>query len=410
MPLLVAYLGQAGLGVWLIALSFMGLIGFVSTGMSTALVTEISRNNVPESQYKIVQLISAATLIAAVFSVLSILFLVPLALWIDWARMLGVTAVLSSRDIAELMVTLAILLSATMIVAVPRQVMLGRMHGYLSHLMDFAGVVAGALGLVLAIQFKAPLWVLGLSFVGPPVLTLFAGGLFYLHRSGLTFFSQRAIERQTLSALWRDSLRMSGYQGAHAVSSQSDLLLIGLILGAPASAAYGIALRVFSLPILLSAAVNYAQWPVLAKADAEGRHDGVSRLFRQTLFFGTSSATAIALIVALAYQPLVEIWLGAVVYTDAAILVGMIVWVFVATLVNTCDSLLRARQQTHLLMLSMVRMAVLNIVVTLILLPLIGPAGAIWGSVTGFALALLVPYLWHLRGDIGFVSASDRPK
>jgi O-antigen/teichoic acid export membrane protein len=100
---------------------------------------------------------------------------------------------------------------------------------------------------------------------------------------------------------------------------------------------------------------------------------------------------------AVAYDFLIDLWLGRDLPTDAAIIYGMVAWVLVATLVNTCDSVLRARNETSLLLRSMVLMAAINLPLTLLLLPQIGPAGAIWGTVTGYALALLLPYLVRLR-------------
>ena len=136
---------------------------------------------------------------------------------------------------------------------------------------------------------------------------------------------------------------MAGYQTAYAVSAHSDLFLIGMILGAPASAAYGLARRIFSLPVILGETINHAQWPALARADAAGDREGVGRVLRWTLLAGSSLALATAVSMAVAYEFLI------------------------------------------------------NLPLTLLLLPQIGPAGAIWGTVTGYTLALLLPYLVRLR-------------
>ena len=49
--------------------------------------------------------------------------------------------------------------------------------------------------------------------------------------------AERNLDRSTFCELGSDSLRMAGYQSAYAVSSQSDLFLIAMFLGAPATAA-----------------------------------------------------------------------------------------------------------------------------------------------------------------------------
>ncbi len=400
LPLLLSYLGQDGLGVWMIALSLMGLVGFVSTGLSASVVTAIGRASAAPSGKSLVRLSTAASVIAMFYAAIVLVVIVPAALLIDWAWLLGLDSGLSGQPVAWLMVTLAVLLGCGLALSVPRQIMLGRMHGYLAHMLDFAGLIAGAVCLVIAIYFQMPLWMLGAAFMAPPILTVFIGGLFYLHHAGIPLFSRQNLDGKTLNELGRDSLRMAGYQSAFAVSSQSDLFLIGIILGAPASAAYGIAQRVFSLPILVSTSVNQAQWPAMSRADAAGEYAAVGRMFRRTLVIGSGVAISVAVAIALAYEPLIRLWLGQVIESDSLVLVGMVAWVTVATPVITFDSLLRARQETSFLMRCMIAMATINIPTTLLLLPWIGPAGAIWGSVAGYTFALLLPYSVRLWGSI----------
>lgn len=400
LPLLLSYLGQDGLGVWMIALSLMGLVGFVSSGLSASVVTAIGRASAAPSRESLVRLSTAASLIALCYGAIVFAAVVPTALLIDWTWLLGLGGGLSGQPVARLMSALAVLLACGLVVSVPRQIMLGRMHGYLAHMLDFAGLVAGAVCLVIAIHFQMPLWLLGAALMAPPMITVFIGGLIYLHHADIPLFSRRNLDRETFSKLGRDSLRMAGYQSAFAVSSQSDLFLIGIILGAPASAAYGIAQRVFSLPILVSTSVNQAQWPAMARADAAGEHAAVGRMFRRTLAIGSGVAISVAVAAALAYEPLIRLWLGRIIESDPLVLAGMVAWVIVATPVITCDGLLRARQETSFLMRCMFAMATINIPTTLLLLPWIGPAGAIWGSVTGYMFALLLPYSFRLRGSI----------
>lgn len=404
LPLLLAYLGTDGLGIWLIALSLIGLIGFVGAGLSASIVTSIGRADADPSGLNVQRITTAATAIAICWGLLVLAVAVPSALALDWAWLLSLETARYGRDVSYLMAALASMLAFSLLANVPKQIMIGRLHGYVAHLLDFVGVIAGALGLILALNFDAPLWILGLVFMGPTIAMQLTGGLFYLRRAGIPLFSRQNIDRDTFRFMGKDSLRMAGYQSAYAVSSQSDLLLIGIMLGAPASAVYGIAQRVFSLLILLMSTVNYAQWPAMARADAAGETEPVSRMFRLTLIIGSAVTVTAAIAIALIYEPLIHIWLGRTIETDPLILIGMVAWVLVATLVLTCDSLLRARQKTNLLMRCMMVMAVINIATTLALLPLIGPAGAIWGSVTGHTFALLLPYIYYLRGDLGWTS------
>lgn len=397
LPLLLAELGQSGLGVWMIALSLMALVALLNTGLSNSLVTLIARAGVENSDVGLRRLATAATLIAVITAAVVFSITLPVVFLLDWTALFNLDSDSLGNQTRWMMVVIVVLVSFGMLASVPRQIMFGRMHGYMSNILDIFGVIAGALALILCLLFGAPLWLLALSFMAPSSLIVMAGGLVYLKREGIPMYSRANLHRNTLRQLFNDSLRMLGYHGAYTVSSQSDILLVGLILGAPASAVYGVAQRVFSLPIMLGLSVNRAQWPALARADSAGDGYGLARMVRYTLMIVSLSATAVAAILAISYQPLLDVWLGDRLETDSSLLIGMVAWVLVATLVNTLDSVLRAQNKTAFLMRSMMYMAVLNIATTLILLNLIGNAGAIWGSVTAYTIALLVPYVIDLR-------------
>jgi O-antigen/teichoic acid export membrane protein len=405
MPLLLEHLGQEGLGIWMIALSLMTLVGFMSTGLSASIVTLVGRANNDTKAY-LSKLTTASSLVAVIIGLLILTITLPLAIIIDWAERLSLQETISSSDIAMLMATLAILLSFGFVATIPRQVMVGRLQGYLAYLLDFFGIVVGAALLFVAVGVDAPLWVLGAAFIAPTYISYFFGGLIYLRKAGISFADRRYFDREILISVARDSLRMGGYQGAYAVSTHSDLFLIGLILGAPASAAYGVAQRIFSIPILVSLIVNHAQWPAMARADASGDIDLISRVLRPTLILGSGFALIVAITIAAGYDSILMFWLKDKIDTEPAILIGMVIWVLIATAVNTCDSVLRARNDTAFLLRAMLTMATLNLTITISLLHIIGPSGAIWGSILGFTFGLLIPYTFRIRAF--FLNAKEK--
>ena len=401
MPVLLSDLGKEGLGLWLIALSVIGMISFANAGLSTSLVTAIGRASVDASDEMICRLTSCATLIALGSGAAVAAIVLPAALMIDWHWVLNLSSEIKPEDVTRLFVVLMAICTFGFVAYVPRQIMIARLHGYLAYAVDLVGIVAGAGLMLFALHLGKALWVIALAFILPQYLALGILGLVYLRRERIPLLSRAHIDRATLSSLGRESAKFTAYQASYAISSQSDILLVGIVLGAPATAAYGIAQRIFSLPVLFVTAVNQALWPELARADANREDARVARIHSRMLYLGTSAALATALVLAFGYKLLVTLWLGRFVPTDPLILEGMVCWVLVTSLVNTMDTLLRARLETSFIMYGMLAMAIINICTTLALLPIIGPAGAIWGSVTGYAVALLIPYSLKIRGQSG---------
>lgn len=400
-PVLLSRLGQEAFGLWLIALSLLGLIGFINAGISSAVVTAIARASADESGLELRRLVSAAVLVAAAWCALVAVIAIPAALTIDWHSLLHLGASIEPIEVTRLMVAIAATMSAGFVASVPRHVMLGCQHGYLANAVDFVGILVSAALLVAGLYASAPLWLLAFAFIAPQYATLLAGGLVYLKRAGIPIFSTAHLNGRVLKSVAMESGRLGVYQCAFAVSSQSDLFLIGVILGAPAGVAYGVAQRLFALLMLAGATVNYAQWPMLAKADAAGDSEKVARVYRQTMLVGSAAGTAAAVLLALLYDHVVRLWLGRVLETDPLIIAGMVAWVMVATLVNTSDTLLRAKGATAFITRAMVAMAAINIAATVLLLHLVGSAGAIFGSVIGFAFGLLLPYVLRIRHILG---------
>lgn len=391
-PFLFGELGQSGLGVWMIALSLMGLVGTLNSGLSITLVTSIGRAGEQDNADDSSRLATAGTIIALATGLLTLVLCLP-AIWlIDWVGLLGLDDGTAGAEVAAMLTVLAGTLAFGFLAAVPRQIMMGRMHGYVAHMLDLAGVLVGSGALIAALIAGKPLWVLALAFMGPSPVLLLLGAMVYLRRQRITLFALQHIHGPTVEKLGRDSLRMVSYHTAYSISSQSDLLLVGALVGAPASAVYGVAVRIFFLPISLALAINHAQWPAMARADAAGNWSGFDRMMRLTLLILVTSCAALSCSIALVYPDLVKIWLGRPLETDAALLVGMAVWVPLAVTVNIYDTALRAQNATSYLARSMFVMAAINLVSSLILIQIVGYPGALWGTIAGYTLALLIPY------------------
>lgn len=392
MPFLLGELGQAGLGVWMIALSLMALVGTLNSGLSITLVTAFGRASSQNSADDNSRLATAGIIIALATALLTLALCLP-AIWLfDGIGLLSLDGGISAAEVCAMLSVMAGTLAFGFLAAVPRQIMMGQLHGYVAHMLDLAGVIVGSGALIFALIAGQPLWVLALAFMAPSPVLLVIGGMLYLRRYRIAMFTLSHIHGPTVRELGRDSLRMVGYHTAYSISSQSDLLLIGALVGAPASAVYGVAQRVFSLPILLAQAFNQAQWPAMARADAAGDWSGFDRTLRLTLVLLTTSCAVLSCGIALVYPDLVTIWLGRPLQTEAALLIGMVVWVPLAVVVNIFDAALRAQSATGYLARSMFVMAAINLVSSLILIRIIGYPGALWGTIVGYTLALLIPY------------------
>lgn len=394
-PFLLDKLGSAGLGVWMIALSLMGLMSTLNSGLSIALVTRASRANDDASAEATESLSVTATIIALITAALLMTVCLPPVLLIDWTTLLALESAAQGWEVKELLVALIAIMALGFVAAVPKQIMLGRLHGFVSHAIDIVAVVVGAIALIVGLLLDFPLWALAVVFMGPAPVMGILGGVAYLRHQRIRYFVPSRFRRDVFRSLGEDSYKMVGYHAAYSVSSQTDIFLIGALVGAQASAIYGVAQRIFSLPIMFALAVTNAQWPALAKADAAGDYAKFDQILRSTLRALAAFGFAIGLAIALAYPNILLLWLGRDLNTDIMLIVGQAIWIPLAIIVTLYDISFRARDETGFLAKHMIMMAVVNIVCSLALVQTIGYAGAIWGTIIGYAAVLLIPYLYR---------------
>lgn len=395
LPFLLSYLGQDQLGIWLITLSLFTIFGFASSGLSAGIVTAIGQAAGKEDPDETGAIILGGYAVALSWAALVNVFTVPLALLLEWDVLLG--GAVPADTMSRLFVISGALIGAGLVSILPRFAMLGRGHGGIAFTIETLGVLLGGASLITAIHWKAGLPALLLAFFVPAIIIDTIGGMAYFALAKLRLISARAHALRRMRVLYRDGTRMLGYHAAYGISSNSDTLVIGLILGPSASAVYGIAHRIFSVLIMLGYAVNTAQWPAFAKACGSGNFDYVRRVFRKTVAVVTAVATVSALALAVFYEPILELWIDQGISTPASLLVVFVAWTVTATFVNCCDSVLKAKADFRFMLNCALSMSVINLVLTVIFLPLIGVTGAVLGTLTAYVLAMLIPFTYRLR-------------
>lgn len=396
-PALLGHLGAAGLGVWMMALSTMGVMGFLNAGVAGATITAVGRAS-GEDRRETVNIVATSAMVLALLAGLATA--VPgaaAAALLDWQKLLRLNGAVSGDELKKLMFVLAVSLGVGFPANVPKFILLGHLKGYLAHSLDLVGALASAGLLILGIWLGWPIYLLAAAFLFPQTAVLLFGGGVLLTRERIAFISPDKFNRATFSDLLRHGSKLALYQASFAFSSHLGLILVGLIAGPKASATFGVAQRLFALPLTFVATLNYALWPALAKADAAGHLDWARRTYLKTLSITLGVGVVVAVVMTVFYEQIIILWLGRPIETPAALTVGMAAWLLVSIAVNSSDTLLRSRGQTNLLMIAMVAMLLVALPTSILLIQQIGAAGAIWGTVIAFVLCLIIPYSIAIR-------------
>lgn len=390
MPALLSYLGAERFGLWLIALSFLGIIGVVNIGMSSAIITAMGRANAGAGE-RVENQAASAMAMALLLCLVTGAIILPLVVMVDWHSLFSLPAGISAQEVTELMAALAICLAIGFPARVPKFVLMGTLKGFLAHFIELLAVLAAAGALLTAIWLRQPLYILILVFLLPQsFLMLIAGGA-CLWRSGLSL-SPSSAEWPIVLDLLKEGAKLTFNQASVAIANHSDMVLIGLIAGAGAAAIYGVVQRLFAVPVLLVSVLNDALWPAFSKADAEGRASWVSAVFVRLLVAMITVSIICGLGTAYFFAPITHLWLGEAQDASGMLLLGTAAWAVLFAVTKTAGTLLRALRETTFLTRAMAAMALVNVPVSLVLIHEMGAAGAIWGTVVAYSLCLVIPY------------------
>ena len=206
-----------------------------------------------------------------------------------------------------------------------------RMH-IANLLFGIPAALGTSLGLV-ALSLGFGLTGLAAGHVAAVVLLYCAGWLATRKIRGVTFgFAHR--DRALLWTLLRSGSSYLGYSLSYLLM-QSDILLVGILLGPTVVTAYGIAYKLMDYLVLLTWKIPDSLFPTIAELDI--RTGSTSLRMVHTLSGKLSSAVAFLLATTLALygHPALSLWLGAENIVPRAVFVAFAVLVVMQALVHS---------------------------------------------------------------------------
>jgi O-antigen/teichoic acid export membrane protein len=393
MPFLLPHLGMSGLGLWLMSVSLMGLTSVLSVALSGGVVTALSQtaDREDEARDQITGAALAASLMAT--GVITALML-PLVTLLDWHGALSPGPNLTPEDTQRSIPGLALVVSLTVLLQLPKSMLLGLSRGYIGHMAELLGSVLATLLVVLAIERGEPIWVLILLFGLTRLLCVFAIGSLALFQMGLRPWTPDFTQLKTAQWIWRQGGQLGVSQVASSAINPADILLIGLVLGAASNAAFGAVQQIMLLPSFFTMIIGASFWPVFARDYAEGHLHALRITLRNALLLGLICTAIYGAIAGLIMDRILLFWLREEIAIPALVVPALACWAVMSSGIAISVIVLRAMGETRFLMVTMVAALALKVLLTLILLQRFGPAGATMATLLAtFALVVIPTFL-----------------
>ncbi len=381
-PAVVATLGDAATGIWLLIGSVSGYMGLLQLGLAPAMAQFAAAHLARRDDDALNRTVSTALMLVVGLGSLALVAL-PF-----------VPQLLTLFSVPSLLAPQAATAFTLGIVGVPMQ-----MPGHVFNavlgasqrqdrctqvwMVSLVGKLAGIAALLaLGFGLTAIMWLeTGLIVVTATLLALFAFRAVPQLRVGVSRVSW---------STGRELIGLGGWMFVNALSSslieQTDRIVIGLFLTVESVTYYSAAWKLYMLLYSISTTLVQAVWPVAAGFHATGDTAGLQRLWLRMTKYTAALTWPLALSLGLAANPLLRFWLGET-YAAHYAVVLVLVASFVVTAHNhaTFSVLGAMRRVAPLVQRYSAPQAVLNLVLSLWL---VRPLG-----ILGVALGTLLPVL-----------------
>ena len=398
-PLTLHYLGAERFGVWMTISSLIALLAFADFGIANGVLSEVAGATGRDDATAVRGIVASGFfLLCAVALAILLAFAVAYA-WVPWAALFNIKGEPARSEAGPAMAVFVICYVAAIPLGVAQRVQMGLQQGFAASLWQCAGSLCALAGVLLAIRSQAGLPWLVLALAGTPLLMALLNSLHFYGRS-------RPDLRPSFAAVNGTALRNVARAGALffvlqltvALAYTSDSLVIAQSLGASAVASYAVPEKLFSLITLALAMVLAPLWPAYAEAASRGDRAWVWLTFRRSLFSALALAALAALSLALLAPAILLAWVGTAVAAPASLLVALATWKVVEAGGMATAALLNGLRVMKFQVLCAVPTALSALALKVVLVPIIGVAGAVWASVAAYLVFTAVPVAARMPG------------
>jgi O-antigen/teichoic acid export membrane protein len=404
-PLAFDHLGAERFGMWVTLSSLIAFSSLADLGIGYGLQNAVSRSLASDDVHSARREISSALAVVLALSAVVAMGFAFTFPFVPWADVVAVTSPTARSEAGSAAAVFFGLLILTVPLNVITQIRVARQQGYVVHAVAAAGNIAALGALLIVIGGGGGVPALVLAMAGPPALASAAHAVWLFRRSAPDLApSFRLADFPTGWRLMRSGSLFLVLQLATTAAFATDTLIVAQLVGSGAVAEYGVALRLFTIPIGLVAISATPLWPAYAEAIASGDIPWVRATLRRSIRIALAISVPLATILVLWGRPITELWVGASVAPTFVLLLAFGLWTVQASVGHTIAMLLNGAHEIRLQALAAVAMAVANVALSIWLTTRIGVAGVVWGTVISYALLVLLPMAFYVPAVLRKIS------
>lgn len=276
----------------------------------------------------------------------------------------------------------------------------------LANLWSMARSIANLIGLLAVIWFRGGLaWlVLGCSGLGLVTNLTSTIWLFAFRKPWLRpklVVIDPAFVRNLFSDGWKFFLINLGW----VINSQTDNMVIAHYLGPAQVTPYAITFGLFMVATLLQTLAYPSLWPAYTEAFARRDYDWIRRTMRSNFKFSFVTTLVVVSVLTIFGSQIIRLWAGDVAVPPFSLIVWMAVWRLMLSTLLVGSCLLNAIGHLKGMTIYGTITAILNLLLSILLVRIYGIVGVIAGTVFAFAIANYIPTFIEVRSVLRKISS-----
>jgi O-antigen/teichoic acid export membrane protein len=177
----------------------------------------------------------------------------------------------------------------------------------------------------------------------------------------------------------------------------TDNLIIAHFLGAERVTPYAVTLRLVGYASVLQNLLVPSLWPAFSEAyvihDLTWIRKAYQRIMRATVW----TVIPTALVLGFAGRWIIGAWAGKAAVPDSVLLWGMCFWIVLLSITVNQGALLAATQHIQWQALYSSLAAVLNLILSIVLVQHLGTTGVLLGTIISYLVFIVFPATWQIR-------------
>lgn len=392
-PMTLHYLGPERYGIWVTMISMLAWISMVDLGIANGLVPALSaafgkgRGDLAQEY--------VAT---AFWGLLSIAILTGVIIaifwrWIDWGRAFNIGDPSLKSQISIAMAFAIAIFLFNLPLSINQRIFLAYQEGLAANLWMLSGSLAGVIGIYLVTRMQGSLIFLVLGYSGSQLLVSIASSIWLfgkLKPNLHPFIRPKFTEAKHV-------LSLGGLfflnQIATLIIFQKDNILITHYLGPLKATPYSVTWQMFLYLNAINILIAPYLGPAFGEANAKGDTVWMRKAFGRYILSTCSVALPAVALLTWFHKPILTAWVGSTAMPTQSTVFWLAIWTLLLSVQWPIITLLNNTGRLRLFTICYGFAAVINILISIVLIQKIGVIGGIVASVITMTTLVILPSL-----------------